>query len=256
MSLDSAVAVVTGAAEGMGRAIAWKLGSEGARIAICDRNREGLDAASGEMAAIGFPVLARVCDVSDSRQVEEFVSAVTGEWGRIRILVNNAGISKRNPILEPGDETWHEVLATNLTGVYYCTHRALSHFQDGGRIVHISSISGKVGAAEYSAYCASKHGVIGLTRALALELAPRRITVNAVCPGWVRTSMARKDLQETALLEGLSLEAMRRRILDGIPLGTMIRPEEVADLVYFLVSPSGAAITGQAVDISAGEVMS
>ncbi len=256
MSLESAVAVVTGAAEGMGRAIAWKLAREGARIAICDRNREGLEDAAEQMAASGFRVLAQVCDVSDNRQVEEFISAVSGEWGRIRILVNNAGISKRNPILEPGDETWHELLATNLTGVYYCTHRALPHFQDGGRIVHISSISGKVGSAEYSAYCASKHGVIGLTRALALELAPRGITVNAVCPGWVRTSMARRDLQETARLEGLSLESMRRRILDGIPLGTMILPEQVAGLVHFLVSPAGAAITGQAVDISAGEVMS
>ena len=256
MSLESAVAVVTGAAEGMGRAIAWKLGREGARVAICDRNRKGLEAAAREMRAHGFQVLDRVCDVSDSRQVEEFVSAVGAKWGGIRILVNNAGISKRNPILEPGDETWHEVLATNLTGVYYCTHRALPHFRDGGRIVHISSISGKVGTAGYSAYCASKHGVIGLTRALALELAPRRITVNAVCPGWVRTPMARRDLQESADLEGLSVEAMRRRILDGIPLGTMIRPEEVADLVHFLASPSGAAITGQAVDISAGEVMS
>ena len=256
MSLESAVAVVTGAAEGMGRAIAWKLGREGARVAICDRNRRALEAAAREMRAHGLRILDRVCDVSDSRQVEEFVSAVTRAWGRIRILVNNAGISKRNPILEPGDETWHEVLATNLPGVYYCTHRALPRLQDGGRIVHISSISGKVGTAGYSAYCASKHGVIGLTRALALELAPRKITVNAVCPGWVRTPMARRDLEETARLEGLSVEAMRRRVLDGIPLGTMIRPEEVADLVYFLVSPSGAAITGQAVDISAGEVMS
>ena len=255
MSLESAVAVVTGAAEGMGRAIAWKLGSEGARVAICDHNRKALEAAAREMRAHGLRILDRVCDVGDSRQVEEFVSAVGAKWGGIRILVNNAGISKRNPILEPGDETWHEVLATNLTGVYYCTHRALPHFRDGGRIVHISSISGKVGTAGYSAYCASKHGVIGLTRALALELAPRKITVNAVCPGWVRTPMARRDLQETARLEGLSFDAMRRRILEGIPLGTMIRPEEVADLVHFLASPSGAAITGQAVDISAGEVM-
>ena len=255
MSLESAVAVVTGAAEGMGRVIAWKLGSEGARVAVCDRNLKGLEATAREMKTSGLRVLHQVCDVSDSRQVEDFVSAVAGEWGAIRILVNNAGISKRNPILEPEDETWHEVLATNLTGVYYCTHRALPHFRDGGRIVHISSISGKVGSAEYSAYCASKHGVIGFTRALALELAPRGITVNAVCPGWVRTPMARRDLHETARLEGVSFDAMRQRILDGIPLGTMIRPEEVADLVYFLVSPSGGSITGQAVDISAGEVM-
>ena len=256
MSLDSAVAIVTGGAEGMGRAIAWKLALEGARIAVCDRNESGLETTAREMEAQGFQVLARVCDVSDSKQVDELVKLIVQKWGGIQILVNNAGISERNPIFDPGDEIWHQILSTNLTGVYYCTHRTLPYFRDGGRIVQIASTSGKVGTASYSAYCASKHGVIGFTRALALELAPRKITVNAVCPGWVETSMAHRDLQESARLDGLSYEDTRRCILEKIPLGTLIRPEQVADLVSFLVSSSGANITGQAVDISGGEVMS
>ena len=249
------VALVTGAGSGIGRAVAFKLGEVGARVAICDRHQENLEETSRTMSGEGMTISAHLCDVSQREQVDRLVQAILEQYERIDFLVNNAGVSKRNPIGESGDAIWHEILATNLNGVYFCTQSALLGMPMGGRIVNIASISGKVGSAGYSAYCASKHAVIGFTRALALEVAPRKITVNALCPGWTKTGMARADMQESARLEGSSYQQIEAAVLKDIPLGEFIPPTRIADFVYFLTSPGAASITGQALNISGGEVM-
>ena len=249
------VALVTGAGSGIGRAVAFKLGEEGVRVAICDRDQENLEGTSRAMSQEGMVVSAHLCDVSQRGQVDQVVQAILDHYETVDVLVNNAGVSKRNPIAESGDATWHEILATNLNGVYFCTQSALLGMPMGGRIVNIASISGKVGTAGYTAYCASKHAVIGFTRALALEVAPRKITVNVVCPGWTETGMARADIEESARLEGSSYKQLEEAVLKDIPLGEFIPPARIADFVYFLISPAAANITGQALNISGGEVM-
>ena len=249
------VALVTGAGSGIGRAVAFKLGAEGVQVAICDRNQENLEGTSLSMSQEGMAVSTHLCDVSQRGQVDQVVQAILEHYEKVDVLVNNAGVSKRNPIAEPGDAIWHEILATNLNGVYFCTQSVLLGMPIGGRIVNIASISGKVGTAGYTAYCASKHAVIGFTRALALEVAPRKITVNAICPGWTETPMARADMEESARLESTSYQQIEAAVLKDIPLGEFIPPTRIADLVYFLASPGAASITGQALNISGGEVM-
>lgn len=255
MTLKRVVAVVTGGGAGIGQAIGFKLAREGASVVICDKNQLHLEQTARAMNKDGIGVLGLHCDVSDREQVDLFMDTVVKRYERINILVNNAGISRRNPISEPSHEIWHQILATNLNGVYYCTHRALQDMPAGGRIINISSISGKVGTAGSTAYCASKHAVIGFTRALALEVAPLKITVNAICPGWVETAMARADMEENARLQNLRYEEFREKVLAQIPLREIIHPEKVAELAFFLISPAGANITGQAIAISGGEVM-
>lgn len=255
MKSSQPVALVTGAGSGIGRAVAFKLGEEGVRVAICDRDQDSLEETSGAMSEQGIAVSAHFCDVSQRDQVDQVVQAILERHERVDILVNNAGVSKRNPIDDSGDAIWHEILATNLNGVYFCSQSALLRMPMGGRIVNIASISGKVGTAGYTAYCASKHAVIGFTRALALEVAPRKITVNAVCPGWTETDMARADIEENARLEGSSYQRIEAAVLKDIPLGEFILPARIADFVYFLISPAAANITGQALNISGGEVM-
>ena len=249
------VALVTGAGSGIGRAVAFKLGTEGVRVAICDRDQGNLEETSRAMGEEGMAVSAHLCDVSQREQVDQVVQVILERYEKVDFLVNNAGVSKRNPIADSGDAIWHEILATNLNGLYFCTQSALLGMPMGGRIVNIASISGKVGTAGYTAYCASKHAVIGFTRALALEVAPRKITVNAVCPGWVETGMARADMEESARLEGSSYQQIETAVLKAIPLGEFIPPTRIADFVYFLTSPGAASITGQALNISGGEVM-
>ena len=249
------VAFVTGAGSGIGRAVAFKLGQVGIRVAICDRTQDNLEETSRTMSEEGIAVSAHLCDVSQREQVDQVVRAILERHERIDSLVNNAGVSKRNPIGNSGDAIWHEILATNLNGVYFCAQSGLLGMPMGGRIVNIASISGKVGTAGYTAYCASKHAVIGFTRALALEVAPRKITVNAVCPGWSETGMARADIEESARLEGSSYHQIEAAVLKDIPMGEFISPARIADFVYFLISPAAANITGQALNISGGEVM-
>lgn len=256
MPLEKKVAVVTGAAAGIGRAVACNLGRQRARLAICDLRSKLLTQTTEEIRADGVDVFSTTCDVSHRDQVDRFINDVSERFERVDILVNNAAISPANPIDDPEDETWHRVLATNLDGVFYCTRRALSSMPRGGRVINISSISGKTGDAGYTAYCASKHAVIGFTRALALEVAPRQITVNAVCPGWTNTAMAQRDLEIGARKANVGVDEFRDNLRAKIPLGNIIEPSEVAELVSFLASPSAANITGQALNISGGLVMS
>jgi ketoreductase len=255
MTLRGKTALITGGSAGIGKAIAQKLGEDGVRLAICGRSAERLNKSAAEMVSTGIEVLQVSCNVRRLSDVERFVDAVVQEYGTIDILVNNAGAIQETPLAEANDEVWRRILETVLDGTYYFTTRVLKHMPDNGRIVNISSVLGKIGIPGSSAYCAAKHGLIGFTKAASLELAPRGITVNAVCPGWVETDLAREVMVGIAKGAGMTYDEIRRDALARVPLGQMIQPEEIASLVHFLVSPNGANITGQAYNITGGQVM-
>jgi ketoreductase len=265
MQLQDRVAVITGGGRGIGRAIAELFYREGARVAIVSRNTKALQTCATDLNQGDHRIVPFRCDVTDRDEVEVMVGNVVEVWDRIDILVNNAGVSGTTPI-DPGgapgeqeevDRRWQEILSTNLSGTYFCTREAVRHMSDGGtgRILNLSSVLGKFGVAGYTAYCASKHGVIGFTKALARELAPRRITVNALCPGWVTTDMARQGIEEGARRLGVTVEEFRRKAESGVPLGRFIEPQEVARLALFLASDAGAGITGQAINLDGGAAM-
>jgi NAD(P)-dependent dehydrogenase (short-subunit alcohol dehydrogenase family) len=265
MILEGRVAVVTGGGRGIGRAIAELFYKEGARVAVASRNTKVLQSFAMELNSGDHRIVPFRCDVTDKDEVDVMIGNVVEVWDRIDILVNNAGTSGMTPIA-PGDAPdqdgtvdakWLEILSTNLTGLHYCTREALRHMPSGGsgRVLNMSSVLGKFGVPGYTAYCASKHGVIGFTRALALEVAPRKIAVNAICPGWVDTEMARAGIAEGAAREGMAPEEFRARAEQRVPLGRFITPQEVARLALFLASEAGAGITGQAINIDGGAAM-
>ena len=169
--------------------------------------------------------------------------------------MNNAGVGGGRPIDKTDTATWRRIVDTNVWGTFLVSRQAVSMLGDGGRIVNLSSVLGRFGVPGYTAYCASKHAVIGFTRALALELAERCITVNAICPGWVDTEMALQGMQGGAAAMGISYEEFRAHALGNVPIGRMIQPDEVAHLVKFLASPQAAAITGQTYNICGGQTM-
>ncbi len=232
------VAFVTGASRGIGLATARALRSEGWAVAACSRSRR---------SARNIPAdFAVACDVSDPKAVSRAIAGSVRAMGRIDLLVNNAGVAGTNSLRRgSADHLWHEIISVNLHGTYYFSKQVLPHLPDGtGRIVNVASVLAMRGVPDQTAYCAAKHGVLGFTRALALQLASRRITVNAVCPGWVRTDMAKERMRELAL--------SRRRLEARVPLGRFVEPVEVARLILYLSSPAAAAITGQAFTIDGG----
>ena len=265
MQLKDRVVVVTGGGRGIGRAIAELFHREGARVAIASRNSRNLQGVASTMNTGDHRIVPLRCDVTSRDDVEVMVGNVIELWDRIDVLVNNAGVSGMTPIETAGDSSgreqtdsrWDAILSTNLTGVFYCTREAVRHMPDGGqgRVINVSSVLGKFGVPGYSAYCASKTGVIGLTRALALELAPRRITVNALCPGWVETEMARAGIEDGAKLRGIQAQEFRREAEERVPLGRFIEPPEVAQLALFLAADSGSGVTGQAINLDGGAAM-
>jgi ketoreductase len=197
-------------------------------------------------------------DVRDREEVDSSIAEIAydfadGRRPRIDVIVNNAGITGYTPVEDDDDTIWQDIMDTNLTGTMRVTRAALPYVQPGGRIIAIASVVGKVGAPGYSAYSASKHGILGYIRSLALELAPRRVTANAVCPGWVDTDQSVSGLAEIAARAGVRPAMVKRRIEGGIPIGRFIEADEVADLVLFLARPEAAAITGQAVSICGGQ---
>lgn len=191
-------------------------------------------------------------DIRNQRNVEAGIQRIVERFGLVDIVVNNAGISGVTPIDARSTAPWLDVINTNIVGSYYVTRAAVPQMQDGGRIVIMSSVLGKFGVPAYTAYCTAKTGLIGFTRSLALELAPRKITVNALCPGWVDTEMARSGMRDIAAAQGISAEEFKAQAMSRVPLGEMVSPEEVANLVIFLASDAGKNITGQAISICGG----
>jgi len=250
------VVLVTGASRGIGRAIAQAFASEGAKVALCARSLEPMEKMAEELNRDERRAIALQCDVRVKSDVEKALAELGRTWGKLHVLVNNAGVSGRTPIDDPADDRWHDILATNLTGSFLVTKAALDLMSSGwGRIINVSSVLGRFGVPGHSAYCASKHGLLGFTRALALELASRQITVNAICPGWVATDMAERGIREGATARGISPEAFREDAIAAVPLRRFIEPEEVAKLVLYLASNDASAITGQTYNLCGGQTM-
>jgi 3-hydroxybutyrate dehydrogenase len=253
--LEGRTALVTGASRGIGEAISRRFGREGARVALAARNEDACRRIAGEIGAAGGEAFAVRCDVTDARSIEDAVAAVVERFGRIDVLVNNAGLGGPTPLDDPDDSRWNAILATNLTGVFRVTRAVVPHMPDGGRIVNLSSVVGRFGVAGLSAYSATKHGVIGLTRTFALELAARQITVNAMCPGWVETDMAREGYQRIAERVGSTEEKGREIAAKMAPLRRIVEPEEIAGLAAYLASDDARSLTGQAIVLDGGQVM-
>lgn len=243
-------AVVTGAGAGIGKAITRRLLALGYRVVGIGRRMEALERARREFGADRDALLLREVDVRDPEALERAFSAIAP----IHSVVANAGIVRQARLDALDARTvWRDVLATNLDGVFNTLHAAEPHLTDSGRVVIISSGLGKLGRAAFGAYAASKHGVLGLMKCVAKELAPRQITVNSICPGWVDTDMARGDLVRLARNQHRDVADVLEDTLRGIPVGRLVRPEEVAALVGWLVSEDAGAVTGEAFNISGGE---
>lgn len=255
--LSEKVALISGGGTGIGKAISEALAKAGARVAIASRNLARLEETRRELASQNLAALAVPMDVRNKESVQTGVARVVEAWGGVDILVNNAGISGFSTIDDPEDGKWYEILDTNLNGLYLLTKEALRHMKNpsGGRVINISSVLGKFGVPGYTAYCATKHAMIGFTRALALEIVARGITVNTVCPGWVDTEMARRGITESAAHLGITPEEFKKQAVDAVPIRRFLQTDEVAALVCYLASDLAQGITGQAINICGGQTM-
>jgi 3-oxoacyl-[acyl-carrier protein] reductase len=244
--LEGQVAMVTGSGQGIGKAIALRFAGEGADIAVVDVHRERAEATGREVQGLGRRVAVKVADVSDCQAIQTAVHEVVAELGRLDVLINNAGIEKRAPFLEISREDWQRQLAVNLSGTFYCSQASAQEMakRGYGRIVNLSSVAGLIGPIDLAAYGASKAGVIGLTRAAALDLADFGITVNCIAPGPIETEL---------MLGAWTAEALRERPQHGaIPrFGTV---DEIAHTALFLASPDSGFITGITVSVDGGAV--
>ena len=245
-------ALVTGAGSGIGAAIARRLSQAGARVTLAGRREAPLRA-----VAAGLPAayVAEGFDVTDPDAIAHGLAAARDAFGPVSILVNNAGAAETAPFGKTPLDLWQRVIAVDLTSVFLVTQAVLPDLASGGRIINIASTAGLVGYRYVSAYCAAKHGVIGLTRSLALELARTGVTVNAVCPGYTDTPLIRDAIAAIVAKTGRSADEALAEMTAGNPQRRLITPEEVADTVAWLASPGAASINGQAIAIAGGEVM-
>jgi ketoreductase len=255
--LKEKVAIVTGGGTGIGKAIGVQLAKNGSKVALASRNTDHIESAAADLRKLGLPVLPVQINVRDKQDIQRGVARVVAEWGAIHILVNNAGMSGLSMIDDADDSKWYDIVDTNLNGMYLMTKEVLKHMPDhaGGRVINISSVLGKFGVPGYTAYCTTKHGMIGFTRALALEIVQRAITVNTICPGWVDTEMATLGINETAALQGISPEQFRAQAVAAVPIKRFLEADEVANLVCYIASEQARGITGQALNICGGQTM-
>jgi 3-oxoacyl-[acyl-carrier protein] reductase len=246
MKLEGRVALVTGASQGIGHACARALAREGASVALAARSQQKLDQLVAEITSAGGKAAAFVIDVSDEEQVKSGVKSALAQFGKIDILVNNAGITRDQLLLRMKRADWDAVLATNLTSAYLCIQQVIGSMlkQRWGRIINVASVFGQMGQAGQANYSASKAGLIGLTMAMAREVASRHITCNAVAPGFIETGM-------TAVLS----EEFKQNAVKQIPLGRVGLPEDVASAVCFLASDDASYITGHVLNVNGGMLM-
>ncbi|MFO1304475.1 MAG: SDR family NAD(P)-dependent oxidoreductase [Burkholderiales bacterium] len=253
MNVAGRHALVTGAGRGIGAAIAKALSDAGARVTLLGRNQASLDALA---ATLRGETCCAAADVSDADSVRAAFARARGRFGPIGILVNNAGQAETAAFGKMTLDLWHRMLAVNLTGTMLCSQAALPDMLAAreGRVVNIASTAALGGFKYGAAYAASKHGVLGLTRSLALEVADRGITVNAVCPGYVETDMMTAAIDNVVARTGRTREEARAYFASQNPQGRVVQPEEVASAVMWLVSDGAAGVNGAAIPISGGEV--
>jgi 3-hydroxybutyrate dehydrogenase len=250
-------ALVTGAGRGIGRSIALALAQAGADVAVTTRTTSEIEQVATEIRAMGRNAIALPCDVTDASQVVLLATSLAESFGTIDILVNNAGSGKSHKFLNHSDELWHEMLSINLTSVFYVTRAFAPGMvaQKWGRIINIASVASKVGARYIAAYTAAKHGVLGLTRALAVEFVSDGITVNAICPGYVDTPMTDASIKNMVKRTGMTEDQARGYLAQTSPQNRLIEPGEVAALAVFLAQESSKGITGQAINVDGGSAM-
>ncbi len=226
-------------------------------MAVCARHAEALDQVAAEISALGARVHAAQCDVSNDSQVEALVASVESELGSVDILVNNAGIAPSHKFLGHPDEMWDQVMDVNLKGVYRVTKVFVPGMVERGwgRIINVASITSKIGGAYIAAYTASKHGVLGLTRALAIEFVKSNITVNAICPGYVDTPMTSNNAAKIADRTGHPQADVLKTFASSSPQKRLIEADEVAHVALMLADESAKGITGQAINVDGGQVM-
>ena len=259
MNLQNKIALITGGGRGIGRAIAFAFAREGASVAVAARSANQVaqvaSEVAGEFSTRAMPI---TCDVAKLDSVAQMFATLNTAFGRgPDILVNNAGIAESAPLAKTDDELWRRHLAINLDGTFYCMRAALPGMVERGwgRIINIASIAGKTGAPYIAAYSASKHGVLGLTRSVALEVACKGVTVNAICPGYVDTEMTMRGVENITKKTSLTRDQALDSIKKMSPQNRLVTAEEVAALALLLASEDGRGINGQAINVDGGSVL-
>lgn len=252
------MALVTGGGRGIGRAIALAFAREGARVAVTARTPAEVEAVAAEARALGRPAVAVPCDVADRTQVDAAARVAAEALGPIQILVNNAGTAVSAKLADTSDALWEQHLRVNLTGAFYATRAVLPGMLAAGwgRIVNIASMAARQGYPYIAAYVASKHGLLGLTRALAMEVVSAGITVNAICPGYVATDLTWESARRIQARTGRSYEEALRSLAAFSPQRRLVEPDEVAALAVLLASEDARSVTGQAWNVDGGAVQS